>query len=83
MSDERAEALAAVDHVTALVVSVPELRAACERINIDVAEAVGMMIARGVDPHTAACVIGGQVTGAVLLAVAHAGATAMSAEEQP
>jgi len=70
LDHDHARAVSAVDEVSALIYGAPEVRAACERLSVDVGEAIWLLLARGVDPHTAAAVIGGQITGAILLAVA-------------
>jgi len=67
---DHARAIAGGDEVSALVYGTPEIRAACERLSVDVGEAIALLLARGVDPQMAAGAIGGAVTGAVVLAIA-------------
>lgn len=81
MSDERAVAVETTAHLTALVWGTPEVRAACERLAVSVSEVVRMLVARGVEPGTAASAIAGQVANATLLSIAQIGADAMQREE--
>lgn len=82
MSADRAAAVEATDHLTALVWGTPEVRAACERLTVSVSEVVRMLIVRGVEPGTAASAIAGQVASATLLSIAQIGVDAMQREEQ-
>lgn len=77
--DDETRAVADFDQLTALITSRPEIKAALERIAIDVSEGVRLLIANGVDAHNAAAAIGGQVTSNILLTIATIGTEAQEA----